>query len=208
MKNVLIVDLGLGNIGSVAAALCRLDLLFQTLSRPPGLSNTFTHIILPGVGSFAEGSSLLDDSWRSYLTQTRESTPLLGICLGMQLLATCGTESSRVGSSAPGLNLIPGTVEKIPDDHGLHLPHMGWNSVEHNHTSPLLSNIDSGSDFYFVHSYCYKCDLGIHSVASTTYGHKFPTVISNPQLLVYGVQFHPEKSQRNGRLLMENFFSL
>ena len=208
-RNILIIDLSLGNLGSLASFFDREGIPYGILSSPPKQNNEFTHIVLPGVGSYRHGAENLTTQWRKYIQSTRDTLPLLGICLGMQLLSTAGNEACPEGSFAAGLDLIPGSVSRITiDDKSVYLPHMGWNSIDicpEYAKDPLFHSIQDQSDFYFVHSYCYQADSPNNIVATTNYGSIFPSIIANRALNVYGTQFHPEKSQRIGRQLLINF---
>ena len=126
--------------------------------------------------------------------------PILGICLGMQLLFSAGEE----GGESDGLGLIPGTVRRFEEHASFQIPHVGWNDVSLVHQHPLWRGIKPGVDFYFVHSYRVLCDPQF-VVGKTDYGEEFPSAVANKN--VVGVQFHPEKSQRNGLRMLENFCS-
>ncbi len=210
---VLVIDAGLGNIGSLVAALERQSCTLQRLANPPGpeVSSGFSHAVLPGVGSFAAGmEALCQRGWADWLYQQWCSSgrPLLGICLGMQLLASRGSEGAASAADATtGLDLIPGTVERMHQDGGLPLPHVGWNAVNWTaSTGSLAEGLPPGGDFYFVHSYAFTPADPAHALALTDYGGKFTAVVGRGQC--YGVQFHPEKSQRLGRQLLSNFLAL
>lgn len=210
---VLVVDAGLGNIGSVVAALERQACVVQRLSDPPGPDATagFSHAVLPGVGSFTAGmEALRRRGWADWLLQQwcPSGRPLLGICLGMQLLASRGSEgAASVDAATTGLDLIPGTVERIHPDGELPLPHVGWNAVDWQASAaPLAKGLPPGGDFYFVHSYAFTAADSAHALASTDYGGMFTAVVGRGAC--YGVQFHPEKSQRLGRQLLSNFLAL
>jgi glutamine amidotransferase len=210
---VLVIDAGLGNIGSVVAALERQACTVTRLADPPDLQVTsgFSHVVLPGVGSFAAGmEALRQRGWVDWLLRLwcPSGRPLLGICLGMQLLASRGSEgAASAGAATTGLDLIPGTVERIHPDCGLPLPHVGWNAVDlQASVGPLAKGLTPGGDFYFVHSYAFTPADSAHALASTDYGGMFTSVVGRGNC--YGVQFHPEKSQRLGRQLLSNFLAL
>ncbi len=210
---VLVIDAGLGNIGSVVAALQRQIGTVQRLADPPGPEATsgFSHAVLPGVGSFTTGmEALRQRGWADWLLGQwcPLDRPLLGICLGMQLLATRGSEGAVSADGATtGLNLIPGTVERIRPDGDLPLPHVGWNAVDWaGSAGSLAKGLPPGGDFYFVHSYAFTPADSAHALASADYGGMFTAVVG--QGTCYGVQFHPEKSQRLGRQLLSNFLAL
>lgn len=177
----------------------------MVLARPDGLENA-SRVILPGVGSFGHGMQQLRE--RGFEGPLRDRVvkagiPLLGICLGMQFLTTRGWE----GGATEGLNLIPGDVRRFsPSDSSIRIPHIGWNDVYVAHPSPLFDGIPEGSDFYFVHSYhvtdCEECNV----LARTDYCGGFVSAIAKD--LVFGVQFHPEKSQQLGFRLLRNFLAI
>jgi glutamine amidotransferase len=195
-----IIDVGLSNIGSLRGALYSEGWDTELIKRPEDLDNC-SHLILPGVGSFFEGMRRLEksglaDAIRGY---SHEGKPLFGICLGMQLLASSGDE----GGGSKGLSLIPGHVGQLPALQGTRVPHVGWNSVYFVQNHPVLEGIKPGTDFYFVHSYCYTEKNTEHVLAWTEYGEKFTSCIGNKNII--GVQFHPEKSQRSGLKILDNF---
>jgi glutamine amidotransferase len=209
---VLVIDAGLGNIGSVVAALKRQSGSVQRLGDPPGPEATsgFSHAVLPGVGSFTAGmEALRQRGWADWLHQQwcPSGRPLLGICLGMQLLASRGSEgAASAGDATTGLDLIPGTVERLHPEGGLPLPHVGWNAVHWTASAgSLAEGLPPGGDFYFVHSYAFTPADSAHALASADYGGMFTAVVGRGQC--YGVQFHPEKSQRLGRQLLSNFLA-
>lgn len=211
--SVLVIDAGLGNIGSVVASFARKPCLVHRLADPPNLASTagFSHAVLPGVGSFTAGmEALRQRGWIDWLLQQwcPPGRPLLGICLGMQLLASWGSEGAASAEAAtPGLDLIPGTVERLHPEGSLPLPHVGWNAVDWDASAgPLWAGLPPGGDFYFVHSYAFTPAQTDHILATTNYGGSFPAVVGRGQC--FGVQFHPEKSQRLGRKLLSNFLAL
>ncbi|MBM5784404.1 MAG: imidazole glycerol phosphate synthase subunit HisH [Cyanobacteria bacterium K_DeepCast_35m_m1_288] len=210
--SVLVIDAGLGNIGSVVAALQRHDCDVQRAPQPPTpeATNAFTHAVLPGVGAFASGIEALQGSgWEAWIKQVwcQADRPLLGICLGMQLLASEGTEGAPEGGFVAGLDLIPGRVERLSVASDLVLPHVGWNALHwHSSASPLAQGLPEAGDMYFVHSYAFQPNDSAHGLATSDYGGSFTAVVGRGAC--YGVQFHPEKSQRLGRRLLENFLAL
>jgi len=162
-------------------------------------------VILPGVGAFAKGMERIRERNLDEILDThvrRRGVPLLGLCLGMHLLASHGYE----GGESEGLGWIEGEVRRLPSENGLRVPHVGWNEVHHDGACPLLADVESGRDFYFVHSYHLLCTDPAHVVATTPYGSSFASVVKAEN--VYGVQFHPEKSQRAGFQLLRNFLAL
>lgn len=196
-----IVDVGIGNLGSIKNALYNMGKDFVGVSAPSDLL-PISHLILPGVGSFASAmdklkSMQLIDPIRTFAKQGK---PILGICLGMQILGTRGTE----GGSCPGLDLVPGRIELMrPRGVGLRIPHVGWNEVCQKYKHPLLKGVRDKVDFYFVHGYRFYAEHEDHILAETEYGEWFPSLIGFRNIV--GAQFHPEKSQSNGIRLLENF---
>lgn len=203
---ITIVDYGAGNIGSVENMLRRLGIPAMRCSDADGLGPA-THILLPGVGSFDRGMRLLRQrGLDKALTEAvvGRGVPLLGICLGMQLLADRSEEGNETG-----LGWIPGDVRRFRLD-GLRvrlpIPHMGWNAVAPATDSPLARALPADARFYFVHSYHFEPHDAGHVLMRTTYGHEFASAVSRNN--VYGVQFHPEKSHRFGMLLLQAFAAL
>jgi glutamine amidotransferase len=132
-----------------------------------------------------------------------DKIPILGICLGMQLLSSKGQE----GGETKGLDLIPGTVEKFaPDSPDVRIPHVGWNELVISHPNPLLSGIPNRSDFYFVHSYHFVATYPNDVIATTPYCGSFVSAVARGN--IFGTQFHPEKSSKAGFRLLRNFLSL
>lgn len=200
--NVVIVDYGMGNIRSVHNALVKLGCTVTISSNLHDLRNSDA-LILPGVGAFGEAIANLKS--RNLIEPLihlvrNERKPLLGICLGMQLLA----DSSCERGMNNGLGLIPGEVRKIDVPPTLRLPHVGWNSVQIKKRKPLFNEIPEGGAFYFVHSYHFHCDSD-YVAATTDYGCEIVAAVQKDH--VYGVQFHPERSQTVGLLLLANFIS-
>ena len=194
-----IVDIGIGNLGSLRQAIYNQGWDYVVVSVPEELDR-LTHLILPGVGSFAAAMRRLhaENLAAPIIEFARSGRPLLGICLGMQLLADLGTE----GGETDGLGLIPGKVVKI-QAHDYRLPHVGWNNAHQNVGHPVLQSIRSDVDFYFVHSFRFVADTPDDVLASTEYGETFPSIVGRSN--VVGVQFHPEKSQVNGLRILDNF---
>lgn len=197
-----IVNYGMGNIASIRNALESLGVESSVMDSPGQLPSA-DRIILPGVGAFAAAMRNLEDAqWVEplRLAVLTDKRPLLGICLGMQLLLTSGDE----GGSCNGLDLVEGQVKHIDlQDISLRLPHIGWNEVNITADTPLFRNIPDQSDFYFVHSYTAHPTSEGDIIARTRYGGDFVVAIRRGN--VFGVQFHPEKSSIAGRKLLENF---
>ncbi|MBI3307206.1 MAG: imidazole glycerol phosphate synthase subunit HisH [Candidatus Omnitrophica bacterium] len=202
--SVLIVDYKMGNLGSVSRALeeCGCDV---SLSDNPSDLKNAERFILPGVGAFADGMNQLKrQGWIPEIrAAVSDGIPMLGICLGMQLLAEAGTE----GGETQGLDLIPGKVTRlIPPAQQTRLPHVGWNEIHFNHNSSILEGVPSGTDFYFVHSYHFiPADPGV-VMARTPYCGEFASVVMKNRIL--GVQFHPEKSGKPGFQILRNFLKI
>jgi glutamine amidotransferase len=200
-KKIVIIDSDICNVGSVQRAIKKIGFEAK-ISRNKDDINNSTHIILPGVGSFNEGIRSLEKFNLIEILKTNVKTnnkPLLGICLGMHLLAKKGFENGE----NLGLNFISGEVKELSSlNNELKLPHMGWNEVNFKKDA-LLENIDNNKDFYFVHRYFFDTKQINDIVATTSYGIEFPSIIKNKN--IYGVQFHPEKSMKNGLKLLNNF---
>jgi glutamine amidotransferase len=196
-----LIDHGLSNLDSVdrALQLCGTKVLRVTNSSQ--LSEV-DKLILPGVGSFDTAMSALN---RLDLTKAiqdfalQNQKPLLGICLGMQLLLS----KSEEGQAIDGLNLIPGIVEKIPTTKNERVPHVGWNQIELVRQSDLLNYEMNERDFYFVHSYRAVVDNAEHIIAITPYADGIQSVIGHGR--IFGTQFHPEKSHKYGLEILKKF---
>lgn len=200
MTSIGIVSVGLSNLGSLQGALERIDANYQLVDGPSNLTS-IDNLILPGVGSFSHAMENLAE--RGLINPLRDffysGKPMMGICLGMQLLGEKGVE----GSEVPGLGLVAGTSSKLPEDGAHRIPHMGWNSIEILRPHPVLEGIPSESDFYFVHSYAIAGFEAPQALAKTNHGVDFLSGVFKANLV--GFQFHPEKSQRNGSKIIKNF---
>lgn len=201
----IIVDYGLGNIGSIQNMIKKVGYDSKVSSNPSEILDA-SKIILPGVGAFDTGMSNLNSSGLTgVIKQKAESgAVILGICLGMQLLA----DSSEEGC-LPGLGLIKGHVKKFhfgDNANKLKIPHMGWNIVNPKKNIPLFADMPEEMRFYFVHSYHYVCDKDENVAGATMYGYEFASAISSKN--IYGMQFHPEKSHKFGMQLFRNFMEL
>ena len=200
--SVAIIDYGVGNIGSVKRTLEEVGANVFIAPQPSMLSDA-THIILPGVGGFSEAMTRLEQGgWIAPLKDLCliERKPLLGICLGMQLLASRGEE----GGNFTGLDLIPGDVIRLNKiGCQLKIPHVGWNSVQFGHEDLILKDIPNEADFYFVHSYGFVVENQEHLLATVDYGCNIAAIVKRDN--IYGAQFHPEKSSKAGRKLLKNF---
>lgn len=196
-----ILDYGIGNIGSLLNMFRKLDLDARVVSFPDHLSGC-SRLVLPGVGAFDQAmNELTRRKMVAPLGQYIQSgNPLLGICLGMQLLV----ESSAEGH-LPGLGYIQGSCRRLasPVELGIRVPHMGWNCIEPNQDSSLFAGLGNLKRFYFAHSYYVECRLASNVLAWTSYAGEFASMIIRDN--VVGVQFHPEKSHVFGMALLENW---
>lgn len=202
--DITIIDYGIGNLGSVYNMLKKVGAKVNVTADKRIIEKTHK-IVLPGVGSFDYAIENLNKSGLFELLNYKvidEKAPILGICLGMQLLF----ESSEEGS-LPGFGWIAGTTRKFqftnPETRFLKIPHMGWNSISQQRKSALLFNSDFNSRYYFVHSYYVVCSDNADIIAKTNYGINFTSVVEHQNIL--GVQFHPEKSHTFGKQLLKNF---
>jgi glutamine amidotransferase len=198
----IIIDYGMGNLRSVEKAMEAVGGR-PLISRNPDLIRKAERLILPGVGAFGDAMENLrrnglDDAIRE---AAKAGTPLLGLCLGLQLLFT---ESEEFGSHM-GLNLIPGKVRRF-NDPGLRVPHVGWNQIEQIRPNPLLKDIPEGSYFYFVHSYFVEPDKSEDILTRTEYGRFFFCISCRNR--GWGAQFNTEKSQEKGKRLLRNFLAI
>jgi imidazole glycerol-phosphate synthase subunit HisH len=195
---IAVIDYGRGNLGSVENALGRLGMR-AVVTEDPRVIEDARALVLPGDGAFHDAMANLQA--RGLLEPIRaaldEGRPFLGICLGYQLLFT---ESEEFGQGK-GLDVIPGVVRRFP--RGLKVPHMGWNSVEHTGDLAIFDGVPSGAHFYFVHSYYPIITDASLAVATCQYGVTFPAAVGRGPL--FATQFHPEKSQRWGVRILENF---
>ncbi len=201
--NVGIVNYGMGNIRSIENSLLYLGCSFKVLNNPDKIFN-YSHLILPGVGSFKKAmENLKVDGLNQAIKEcvNNKGIYLLGICLGMQLLC----ESSSEGGFTKGLSLIKNKVETFTKKEvgNKKIPHVGFNQVKIEKNSSLFKNINDNSDFYFDHSFRVIQNNNVQNFQTCEYGSKF--VASFEKDNIYGTQFHPEKSQSNGLTLMYNF---
>ena len=195
-----IVDYGVGNLKSVTNAMDYLGLKTCITSDPRELELADA-VILPGVGAFPDAADKLRAAGLDrVLVAQAERKPILGICLGMQLLFTLGEEVR----GCEGLGLVSGCVRRIRTD--LKLPHIGWNSLTYPNPSPLFRGVEEGSYVYFVHSFCGVAEDPATVIAQTDYG--TPVVAAVQRGNVYGCQFHPEKSGEVGLQILRNFGGL
>lgn len=198
---VTIVDYGMGNLGSIQNMFKRIQVKSEITDDIEKIESA-EKLLLPGVGAFDAAMQKINVSgFREVLNKKVlvEKTPILGVCLGMQLL----TKSSEEGV-LPGLGWINANTLKfnLPDK-SLKIPHMGWNSVFTENHSPLIADLPEDSRFYFVHSYYVVCNDSADVLTTTFYGDHFDSIIQHNN--IYGAQFHPEKSHKFGMKLLENF---
>ncbi|WP_336359573.1 imidazole glycerol phosphate synthase subunit HisH [Haladaptatus sp. ZSTT2] len=198
--NVTIIDYGVGNLRSLRRGLERADATV-TVSDDPDAIAAADALVLPGVGAFGE-CVRNSKPFHDVLIDAAEDTPILGICVGLQLMFTESTEGAPDGETIDGLDLIPGRVERLPSDE-VKVPHMGWNELTVERDHPLVSGIENGDYAYFVHSYCSA--VAAHTVASCDYGFDFAAIAANEAGNVMGTQFHPEKSGETGLTVLKNF---
>ncbi|HSB07924.1 MAG TPA: imidazole glycerol phosphate synthase subunit HisH [Blastocatellia bacterium] len=199
---IAIINYGVGNLRSVEKA-------FEAVGHPAvvtGDASTIRdadHLVLPGVGAFGECARRLRESGLNQLVLegARQNKPLLGLCVGLQLMF----EEGREFGLCKGLGLLPGRVVRFPDS-GPHVPQIGWNQIENVRPHPLVEGLFNGTYFYFVHSYHVETeDRGI-VIAETDYGIRYPSICGRGSIC--GVQFHPEKSQAAGLRLLANFAAM
>lgn len=195
-KKIVIIDYGLGNLRSVFRGLERAG----AAPRITGDAEEITAadgIVLPGVGAFREGMEMLGDLQATVVNAARD-TPLLGICLGMQMLM----DSSEEHGLHRGLGMVPGKVRRFIPTGGEKVPHMGWNTIRVQAGAPIFDGLREEEYVYFVHSY-YAAAAPESAIASTTYIHPFASAVRCGR--TYGLQFHPEKSGAVGLKILENF---
>jgi glutamine amidotransferase len=220
--DVVVVDYGLGNLRSVTRGLERANASVELSADPAALGDA-DGIVLPGVGAFSEGMENAGPFRETLVEEAQSGTPLFGICLGMQMLLTTSEEADHAGEGdAEGLDLIPGTNVRFPDD--VKVPQMGWNELAVVRDHPLVEGVDTvasetqradgtggsvdGDYAYFVHSYYADPDDSAAVVATTDYGLDFPSIVANEAGNVFGTQFHPEKSGETGLRILRNFVDI
>jgi glutamine amidotransferase len=200
---ITILDYGVGNLTAIANVYRTLGVEFQLARTVDELSDA-DRLILPGVGAFDTAMVLLEKSGmlgRLHQLAIEEKVPILGICVGMQMLAERSEEGSRAG-----LGWIHGNVRKFPpENRGRRtiLPHMGWNDVRPLSHSPLLTGLEENARFYFLHSYYFDCSSKENILAVSDYDIEFCSIVREGN--IYGAQFHPEKSHQCGVQLLKNF---
>ena len=195
-----IVDYGMGNLKSIVNAFSHLGQKSEICFRPDQI-DACDRLVIPGVGAYR---TAMENLRRCALAEAicnyaENGRPVLGICLGMQLMSTYGTEPERTD----GLNLIPGEVIPLPKCAGFRLPHVGWNTALASFSHALLENIQPNLDWYFVHSYQFLAAAPATCLAMTDCGVVFTSMVASKNII--GVQFHPEKSQDHGLQFLQNF---
>jgi imidazole glycerol-phosphate synthase subunit HisH len=204
---IAIINYGLGNLGSIQNMLKKVGCTDAVVTADPNQINKADKLILPGVGAFDNGMQKINESGLLQLLNQNvleARKPVLGICLGMQLL-TRGSEEGVL----PGLGWIRANTVKFnfgENPEQLKIPHMGWNEVTKSKTHPLTDSLPEHSRFYFVHSYYVKCDDTADELLRCHYGTDFTCSVQHENIM--GVQFHPEKSHKFGMLILKNFFTL
>lgn len=199
-----IIDINSGNLASLVSGLSKINIKYKICKNTLDLSN-IKKIIIPGVGAFGDFMDKLKKrNFDVFLRQNKDQFQILGICAGFQILFE---ESSEHGTQM-GLGLIEGKICSLENDvKKLPVPHVGWNNCNYQIKNEVLfNNIENNSDFYFAHSYYLKKYDKKIVLASTDYGFKIPSIIKKEN--IYGMQFHPEKSQKNGLQILKNFCEL
>jgi glutamine amidotransferase len=199
MPEIAIIDYGVGNLRSVVRGLEKAGARTRITAREGDIASA-DGIVLPGVGAFREGMEMLG-ALQPVVKESAQTVPLLGICLGMQMLMDWSEERGI----HRGLGLIPGIVTRFSMQPGKKVPHMGWNSLQIERPDPLLADLQNGEFVYFVHSY-FVSTLTPFVLTRTDYICPFASCVGKDR--VYGVQFHPEKSGSTGLTLLKNFIDL
>ena len=204
-----IVDYNMGNLASVINAFASIGADAALESDPSKLSQ-YDKLILPGVGAFGDAMEHLKENGmdEAVIAFAATGKPLLGICLGMQLLFESSEEFAKDENGTQGLGLIPGKVVAFDEkrfDHPLKVPHMGWNELFQQKKTPLFDDLPKDFYLYFVHSFHAVCD-DEYIIGKTHYGYEFVSAVQNNN--IYGIQPHPEKSHKNGLKIIENFAKL
>lgn len=199
---IAIVDYGMGNVHAFWNMYSRMNIEVSFAKTPEDVARS-ERLILPGVGSFDDAMQRLDQSGLRPALEAavlRDGKPLLGVCVGMQMLADTSEEGCL-----PGLGWVPGRVRRFSCA-GLPLPHMGWNDVAPQREGGLFRGMENDARFYFLHSFYFECQDEEHALARTDYGGRYASAVKRGN--VHGVQFHPEKSHHWGSKLLKNFAEL
>jgi len=197
---ITVVDYGVGNLRSLRRGLRRAGGEVRVSDDPAEIAASEA-IVLPGVGAFGE-CVRNSRPFHGVLVEAATDTPMLGICVGFQLMFTESTEGVPADETIAGLDLISGRVERLPSSE-VNVPHMGWNELTIECEHPIVAGIEDGEYAYFVHSY--GSAVASHTVASCEYGFPFAAIAANEGGNVIGTQFHPEKSGETGLRVLENF---
>nr|MDO8129799.1 imidazole glycerol phosphate synthase subunit HisH [Candidatus Wukongarchaeota archaeon] len=200
MMFIAILDLGIGNLRSIKRGLEFAGAKTKIISASKDLSKADS-IVLPGVGAFEDAFKNLKPLKEILFEEISSGKPVLGICLGMQLMF----EESTEGGLHKGLGIFKGKVVRFPKLEGLKIPQMGWNSLEILKKDPIIEGIEDDSYVYFVHSYYPNSEE--RAVAKTSYGVDFPSIVSKKEQ-IFATQFHPEKSGKIGLKILENFVKI
>ena len=204
-----IVDYNMGNLASVINAFTKVG-ADATLESDPAKLQQYDKLILPGVGAFGDAMEHLKENGMDEAVKNFAASgkPLLGICLGMQLLFDSSEEFAKDSNGTEGLGLIPGKVVAFDEnrfDHNLKVPHMGWNELFVQNDTTIFNGLDKDFYLYFVHSFHAQCE-DKYAIGKTHYGYEFVSAVQNGN--IYGIQPHPEKSHDNGLKIIENFAKL
>ncbi|MGB5507097.1 MAG: imidazole glycerol phosphate synthase subunit HisH [Sulfurovum sp.] len=204
-----IVDYNMGNLASVINAFAKVG-ADATLESDPSKLSQYDKLILPGVGAYGDAMEHLKENGmdEAVIAFAATGKPLLGICLGMQLLFESSEEFAKDDNGTKGLGLIPGKVVAFDEsrfDHPLKVPHMGWNELFQQKETALFTELPQDFYLYFVHSFHAVCD-DQYAIGKTHYGYEFVSAVQNGN--IYGIQPHPEKSHENGLKIIENFAKL
>jgi len=194
---IVVLDYGINNLRSVVKAIEHLGFQCRTQTNLTGASK----LLIPGVGAFAKAMDRLAPLKEDIRSFAADGAPLLGICLGQQLLF----EVSEEFEETKGLGLIPGRVRYLPTDAGLKVPHMGWSKLLPKANSPMFNGMAVGARFYFVHSLYTQCAEPSNVAATCSYGLDFAAAVQSKN--IWGTQFHPEKSGEAGLALLRNFLA-
>lgn len=200
---ITVVDYGMGNLGSILNMFKRIGVPAEITGDPVAVAKA-TKLLLPGVGAFDAAMERIDSSGLRPILDRKalhDRVPVLGICLGMQLLTHGSEEGQR-----PGLGWIAARTKRLPNDPPLKVPHMGWNAVRPVRAHPLIDRLPEESRFYFVHSYAVFADDPADSLLKACHGIEFDAAIAHDNIC--GAQFHPEKSHKFGMQLLANFARL